>query len=506
MIRLTHDVRHDVSAPQTLRLIDELADQFQQHGIAYVHWKSNIHLSRALAGIDDLDLLVDRASAGAALSVLCQLGFRQAYRQRTVPIPGITHYFGLDRDTGQMVHVHLHLRLVVGHDLTKNFHLPVESAVVASAQHDTPLPTPAPEVEMILYVLRMVLKCTWRRNHLRAFDQLGQHVELDYHLRRSDSARAREWLSRYLPCVTHDLFFACVQAAQVGTTTWQRMRVRGQLHRALQPHGRQLPTWDACLKMGRRLQASAARRLRWTTPGKQLAGGGMVLAVVGGDGSGKSTLVNRLEQHFRRHLTTDRVHMGKPPRSWLTRSVELISKAVRRIASAASTRPASASNPEPLTFWQLTRAACLARDRYRLYRRVRRSAACGWIVLCDRWPVAGLKQMDSPPSFVPNSATSIGAASPVAARLAQWLTDRAQWYHQQILPPDRMLVLRVPPDVAVARAQQRGGSMRESQLRARSEEAWQFSWNPHTAHVIDGQQDVEQVAREAIAAVWERLN
>ena len=156
------DQGSDVARPVTLELVEALCAALADARVTYCHWKSNEALDRSLSGDNDLDLLVERADQARFLEVLARLGFKEARLPRSREVPAVSHYYGLDRPSGRLVHVHAHFRLVLGDDTTKNFWLPVEAAYLDSRSQDGLLPVPAPEHELAVLVLRMVLKhSTW---------------------------------------------------------------------------------------------------------------------------------------------------------------------------------------------------------------------------------------------------------------------------------------------------------------------------------------------------------
>ena len=131
-------------------------------GSGYCHWKSNESLDRSASGENDLDLLVLRSDARRFEGILRDLGFRDAQLPRWKELPGVYHSYGVDRRSGHFVHIHAHYQLVIGDDMTKNYHLPIEAAYLASARPVTPFLVPAPEFELGLFSIRMVIKhCTW---------------------------------------------------------------------------------------------------------------------------------------------------------------------------------------------------------------------------------------------------------------------------------------------------------------------------------------------------------
>ena len=48
-------------------------------------------------------------------------------------MPGVMDYYGYDQESGKLVHVHAHYQLMLGHDLTKNYHLTLEKPLLETA-------------------------------------------------------------------------------------------------------------------------------------------------------------------------------------------------------------------------------------------------------------------------------------------------------------------------------------------------------------------------------------
>ena len=162
-------MRHDVSfnekqieVQQVLNLVFRLCQTLSTEGIDYCHWKSNEALSRSASGDNDLDLLISRADAEKFTRILFELGFREAQEHVNTRLPGVLNYYGYDAVADRLIHVHAHYQLVLGNDLTKNYRIPVERPYLDSARQAGPFRIPAPEFELVIFVLRMVLKhSTW---------------------------------------------------------------------------------------------------------------------------------------------------------------------------------------------------------------------------------------------------------------------------------------------------------------------------------------------------------
>ena len=142
MIADTHCIMKQAT---TLELVEILCNELRTNGIIYCHWKSNASLDRSANGENDLDLLVGRSSMQQFAEILMRLGFKQAFDKADRQLPGVLDYYGYDRTSGKFVHVHAHYQLVIGHDATKNYHLPIEVQYLESALQGDLFMVPAPE-------------------------------------------------------------------------------------------------------------------------------------------------------------------------------------------------------------------------------------------------------------------------------------------------------------------------------------------------------------------------
>ncbi|MGI0013972.1 MAG: hypothetical protein ACREBU_11105, partial [Nitrososphaera sp.] len=145
-----------------LNLIFNVCQALAEGDITYCHWKSNNALDRSASGDNDLDLLVSRTDEPRFTEVLSRLGFKHATAPAEKDMPGVLNYYGYDAEADKLIHVHAHYQLIVGHDMTKNYRLPIERPYLESAVQGDLFKVPAPEFEFIVFVIRMILKhSTW---------------------------------------------------------------------------------------------------------------------------------------------------------------------------------------------------------------------------------------------------------------------------------------------------------------------------------------------------------
>jgi thymidylate kinase len=486
-----------------LPLIGRLFEALDSEGVVYCHWKSNAFLAEAVEGEDDLDILVGPSGRQAFSGILQRLGFKEAWMPgRSDRIPGILDHYGYDETAGRLVHVHAHYKLVLGQDLTKNYHLPIESAYLESSARATWARVPAPEFEWVVFIVRMMIKhATWN-TILGGLGRLSgrEREEMEF-LRRSISpARTSEALSRLLPFVDPLLFEECVRALEPGCSFRARVKAGHGIQKALRGC-RILPgAADVWLQFWRRLvQAGRRRRLWGPRPGKRMMNGGMLVAVAGGDGSGKTTLIEGISAWLCPPLAGMKVHMGKPPWSPTTTLVRGALKVGRALRLYPFER--APLDPHRTTgsavfpgYPSLIREVCTARDRCLSYVKARKRADRGVFVLCDRFPLPGLILTDGP------LLGQVAADFP-GRRFVRLLARLEERYYRSILPPDLLLMLKVDPETAVARKTDE----RPESVRARSQEIWGRDWDGPAVCVIDASRSKDKVLERAKALVWARL-
>lgn len=482
----------------TLELVRTLCDRLEADGIEYCHFKSNWELDRSASGENDLDLLIGTSDVGRFAALLRELGFKGAIGRPSQRFPGVAHLYGLDVGSGRFVHVHAHHRLVIGDDMTKNYRLPIEEAYLASATRGSLFRVPLPEFEFVLLVVRLVLKHCAVDAVLSDRRRLSakERRELEHLGRRADPERVRQIVgSQELP-FDQALFERCIRALERGASLLLRMTTASRLQRRLAAYGRHGQLVDATIKVWRRQSARARRRVLGRT--RKRLDRGRLIAVVGGDGSGKTTAVEELDRWLGATFRTSRVHLGRPPRSVTTIVVRAGIRGARTLGliSGKPLKGAVRSAEDggvPGRGWLLARVLT-ARDRYRTSLRARRFATRGGIVICDRYPLQSIRTMDQARTTWLLDSAELGRAG---KRLVEW----ERRYYERIPDPDVLVVLRVRPDIAVLRkTEDPAGAVRE-----RNAEVWDREWTDPNARVVDASRDKSGVLSDIKSWVWSRL-
>jgi thymidylate kinase len=468
--------------PTAAPLVARLGAALASRGVSYCQWKGHGKRERWESGRGDVDLLVDSTSSADFADVVANLGFKLALPPAGREAAGIVHYFGLDDRTGQLIHLHVYQRLVIGLPWRSHYRLPLEKALLESAalrggtEGGAIFKTAAPELELIVATLRLSLRHMlrdslrrtspgWLDAALNELDRLEEQVAPDVVVAA---------LRRHLPEVSASLFSRCRAALQPGCSPWRRVAAGTALARALSPHACR----PALFGLGERIW----RRVR--PMGQRLASGGSVVALLGGDGSGKSTCADALEAWLESSIATTHVHLGRPTRSLATLAVGGLLKLCRHLGASSHT----------VAHLELLRSACTARDRFALYRRARRFAAGGGIALCERYPLREGWTLAGPSEV---QGHALGAQSPFAAKLRAW----ERRYYERMTAPDVVFLLRLDPDTAVARKPTEPAEY----VRERARVTAATDWSKSGARIVDAAQPLPQVVATLKSELWSTL-
>jgi thymidylate kinase len=495
-----------------LATVSALFERLDEAGVRYCHWKSNWALAETLEGKTDLDLLVSREDASPYRRILGDLGFRPAALHGAVPFPAVEHDVALDDTTGTLVHVHSYYRVISGGSLVKNYHLPLEDMLLGDVRREAGINVPSRGAELIVFVLRMSLKhATMPELLLVLRDRESVRREATWLVTPDARAEAEALLPTWLPTVDPVLFAAALDALTVPVSVARRILVGRRMRVALRPYTRRgrVRAWLA--EMGAFTDKAVARS-RGSRKRLSPAAGGAVIAFVGPEATGKSTLLADAERWLGAHFTVQRVHAGKPPSTFLTLAPNLLLPALRslfpeqrstRVTAGGSTLgveervgSARAGRQFPMLFG--IRSVLLAHDRRALLTRAYASAANGVIVLSDRYPSVERGAVDG-------AQLGHGQAPAPEGPVRRRLVALEARLYREIPPPDLVVYLTAPLEVALERNRERGKSEPESYVLSRHARSSRLEFERTTVHRLATDRPLDDVVHELRHVIWTAL-
>jgi thymidylate kinase len=448
----------------TLQAVKALFDTLNEQGIPYCHWKSNQHLDQALRGLTDLDILVERSQRQLFKTILYQLRCKSIISPPGRQYPAIEDYLGYDDQTGKFFHLHVHYQLILGERFVKNYHLPLEQQFLESATINHGVKVVTPELEVIVLAIRALLKYRDRdaikdalsirsrglpSNILREFEYLFQQTTLE-----RISAVLKSEVNFVSPGVVLEFLEIVSQSHRSG---YQICRLRNALRRELQPFQRYsrrqairkyfYALWSPRIPFGRSFLAK-----------KRLDSGGVLIAVIGADGAGKSTIVKILRKWLSWKLDARVFYMGSGEHlSRLSQAIKFVSEILAWLGRRCSAVLGEENGLSRILgrgyrFTRHLRYLSIAQTRYERYLASRQQAAQGSIIIYDRYPLAGIhRAMDDsrPPMDGPRIAWTCKGENlrGITAHLARTEEE----IYRKISPPDYLVLLHVSPAVSLQR-------------------------------------------------------
>lgn len=433
-----------------LGAVRKLFSRLNDSGIRYCHWKSNYNLERALAGEGDIDILVSTGDIHRVLGILSSLGFKRARHELAVRHPSMAHFHGLDDGTGQLVHVHLYSEVVTGDSLVKNYVFPVAEMLLTQCDQIRDINVPARPKELLLFVLRVVLKQASLAEQIMLWrDRKNVREEAKWLMADGADSKVLPFLREWFPSVRGGLFREALRVAESGNLVagvFCAWRLQGRLRRFRRYQGwvRGLRTYLCVIKWG-------LAKINLGFQGMTFAGRGAVIALVGPKASGKSTLAQAICDWLGEHFAVLQVHSGKPPSTLLTCFPNLFVPLLRILLPEHRSIAYDKSperKAEGYSLLSMVRKVLLAYDRQRLLAKCRRRRNQGAIVVSDRYPSPVVGSTDGP-------ALEGVEIKGVGSKVRSCLVKLERRLYERIPLPDVVIYLSVPLDVAICRDQHR---------------------------------------------------
>ncbi|HLV25981.1 MAG TPA: hypothetical protein VKZ41_06685, partial [Gemmatimonadales bacterium] len=454
-------------------------------------------------------------------------------------------YMGIDPDTGELVHLHVHYELTLGEKYLKGYRIPWEKTLLDRRERDDEhgIWTSDAASELLILVVRAVLKARWRDVLRGSRAAMPDHMdrELRWLANRTTPEEVRSLARELLgdEAATH----VCGLMVRPETSGLRALKTaiapQLKLWKTYSTSGAVVRRWyrEFLVRFGavqRRVGAGVSPRRRI------MPRGGAFIAFVGPDGSGKSTLTGEVASWLSWKLDVLRVYggsgaqsagfprrmmqraraltrrqgagsrAGSLPPSRVTRSadVDLAAGPAFDEGTAAgsgvdagqteSRSPADISSvrAEHVSIARAAWTVSLARERIVSARSARYARNRGMVVLSDRLAQTQFAGINDGPRL----GSYLNGSSLFRRMAARYEQESFRCVEQS--PPD--LVIRL--HLSYSEARTRKPDTPEEQLQRKLEIVPRLTWPAGTRVVeIDASQPLNEVLKAVKFAVWDVL-
>ncbi|MDX1474631.1 MAG: hypothetical protein R3309_10715, partial [Reinekea sp.] len=298
----------------------------------------------------------------------------------------------------------------------------------------------------------------------------------------------------------------CISALKSTTSLTYRIQLAYRLRSQLKPYTRH-SSIQARYTGLKKFSTMAYRRLTRTKKGMVSHTGGLLIAFVGPEATGKSTLIDEISHWLGKYFYIERIHAGKPKSTTLSIIPNQLLPALRLLlpeqkSGRVEVRYKSDKTGEnsekvfPILF--AVRSVLLAFDRRSLLINAYRQSANGAIVLCDRYPSKRSGVADSPQLLHFPLSRSQHPLKYLLARLEKRL-------YEEIPPPDLVILLQVPVEVAIKRNRLRSKTEPEDYLRLRHAQSSNLEFENTPVYKINTDQHLDETVLEIKKIIWNML-
>ena len=414
----------------------EFLKVLERSNVSYVSWKNNHELNFALVGECDLDILIFNTSVCDFNIIANQNGWI-GMENPVAKFKSIYHYFKVNQDS-TISHLHVYFELITGDGWIKEYNFPLKNFLFTNRKSDkrSGVFILNRNAQAYIFFIRHLIKSgsffsryiykreldsyreEWSKCGVSADDLHGKGpISIDDYI--EDSGLNQKFqLPKYMVALNFRMNLRKYLRYKTFTLTFRRN-----------------------ISFFRRLFNKLISRNK-----KKFIGGGLVVAISGSDGAGKSSMIAGLNDIYSSFLDCKIYALGKPQgkllelaRSFLRRKDRVEPKHSYTLRKQSSLKDAILACT--LAFLRLRKASIAVRK-----------AREGNMVLVDRWPTSSHGKMDGPKIISCSDRNSLVSS----------LASLEQSIYKKIPEADLCFYLEVDIDDALKRNHERVKEGKES--------------------------------------------
>ena len=411
--------------------------------IPYVIWKNNHEMNLALRGESDLDVYVPLEFQKTFLDYAVLNSWIKTFNP-IANFSNVLHLY-LIVNHRKVLHLHVYFKIITGESWIKEFDLPLGRYLIKNRYiHDKyGVYVLNNKSQAYIFALRHIIKC-------------GSISSRILYLKEIESYK-KEWefcnfkvdlLKGHGPILIDKAILHSGLMNQFNLSRFiNSLKFRGKLSNFLRVKGFLLPIYRLISFIRRFINKLYFKKK------KILYGKGLVIAISGVDGSGKSSMVDLLDSCLSSFLTSKRLSLGKPQ----GKVIEFFRKL---LFNKSSIRLSSKENFSQSTgvfrsLLQIFLAILRLYESWKSQYYINK----GFVVLVDRWPTNELGKMDGPKISESNNSNLI----------IKLLSRIEKKIYNSIPAADICFFMEIPIDEAIKRNEMRikDGKETESEIRDR---------------------------------------
>lgn len=455
-----------------------------KEGIEYVSWKNNHELQLPFSGNGDLDLYVPLHQKSKFLN-LCRKNRWLQFLNPVAIHPNIHHFYTLDSKL-EIFHLHVYFELITGDTWIKEYSLPIDKWLLENRvkNEEYGIWVLNDRSQAFIFLIRHLLKC-------------GSLIGRLLYCRDIDSYR-KEW-KKCSKDLSHDELHGPFDLSNhlngIGVSKSElnlpKISNSFKFRYSFSPHLRynyiSLPFLRFLSFWNRTINKIIYKRK------KVFLSKGIVLAISGVDGSGKSTMLEELCLVFGQFLTIRKYHLGKPQGRFI--------ETLWRAFGNKSTNPSMAGtsiNNLPSSRRKAFKGMILALMRLKKARAIFKLAKKGGLMVIDRWPTNELGKMDGPRVIMDKDSG--------------WFVNLCKkvetWAYTVMPKADLCYYFEVPIEIALSRNRLRIKENKETEEMISARYFGNLEYKPISKKTIkfENSGDFETKRKEFLSSVWHQIS
>lgn len=296
----------------------KLFHYLEENGINYLHFKSNTNLDDSFHNKADFDVLVDKKRIKDIEIIISENGGKRHNPVHIGNYPGVDNWIVLDENDGNLYHLHLHYQLATGKALVKDYVLPWNELLFSTRLKDPKygIYVTDPNLELLMLATRSVLKAKpldYLKKCLGVYGiSRSMKKEWDDLFNKSTEEKLNKYIEQLYPhhC---KIIRECLSKAKLTAGDYRKLhravRSEMRIHRRYSPMVAMLKSW--LYRFEDLTHKVTSRKLDGIPIIKKTSlQGGLIIAFIGVDGAGKSTVSNEIRKWIGRKIECKRFYMG----------------------------------------------------------------------------------------------------------------------------------------------------------------------------------------------------